>query len=126
MSIAYPASKTNGAHMGGNWAIRVVIMGPILENHMGTIWGRWAPLHPSGPHMVFAPLTHPSGQTGISGNHPCGPHMCFASGTHLCPICANWELHVAHGYDTLRACIICVLWCTCGLYFLLFNVGYFT
>jgi hypothetical protein len=45
---------------------------------MGTIWGRWASLHPCGLHMVFAPLTpkwHPSGRTGISGNRPSVPQI---------------------------------------------------
>jgi hypothetical protein len=85
-----PASKTYGARIGGNWAIRVVIMVPILANHMGAIWGRWAPLHPFGPHMVFAPLPpkwRPSGRTGISGNHTCGPRTCDAwqGHTSCCP-----------------------------------------
>jgi hypothetical protein len=117
--------KTYGVHMGGNWAIRVVTMVPILANHIGAIWGRWAPLHPCGSHTVFAPLTpkwRPSGRTGISGNRPCGPHMCFASGTHLCQLGISWDAWVRYPEGLCNMCT----WHTCGLSFLLFNVGYFT
>jgi hypothetical protein len=64
-----PASRTHGAQ----WVVTGpsgLNYGPHLGkshgDHLGKMgpWGRWAPLHPCGLHMVFVPLTpkwHPSG-----------------------------------------------------------------
>jgi hypothetical protein len=98
-----PASRTYGAHMGGNWAIGLNY-GPHLGKSHGDHLGKMGPTSPMWAPYGFCTVDTQV-RTGISGNRPSGSQI---TKTHTsCPICgphmgykwARWTTWATNGPD---------------------------